>query len=69
MSRSDDVIMLPIPLDLCSRGTPSTQSHKRLIARPQIPASNPTVHTDCCHKMRIPGVPVDIGDCPRMSVD
>jgi hypothetical protein len=69
MGRSDDMIMLPIPLDLRSRRSPSTQSHKRLIARPEIPASDPTVHTDCCHQVRIPSMPVDIGDCPRMSVD
>jgi hypothetical protein len=69
MGGSDDMIVLPIPLDLCPSRTPGTQSHERFIPCPEIPASDPTIHTDSGHEVRIPSVPIDVGNRPRVRVD
>lgn len=69
MCGSNEVVVLPIPFDLSARCTPGAKSHERLFSHPQIPPSDPGIHRDRSHEVRVASVPIDISDSSSVGVD
>lgn len=58
------IVVLPIPLDLRSGVSPISQTNHSSVIVPnaQIPSFDRTIDTCCGHQIRIPRMPIDIGD-------
>jgi hypothetical protein len=67
--RSEEMLVLAIPLDLRARRAPCAQPHERPFPCPQVPPPYPGVHRHSSHEIWVKGVPVDVGYGSRVGID